>query len=163
MQAFSGRERDPLDSREDVFSMSFWDDFRKFAVRGNALDLAVGVVVGGAFGKIITSLVNDIVLPPIGLLMGKVDFSNLFLVLGAGSYSTLAEAKKAGAPVLCYGAFLSSVLDFLIVAFCIFLAVRWLERFRLLPSLMMGDAPMTRSEKLLEEIRDELRDKKGGG
>jgi large conductance mechanosensitive channel len=143
--------------------MSFWDDFRKFAIRGNALDLAVGVVVGGAFGKIITSLVNGIVLPPIGLLMGKVDFSNLFVVLGPGSYSTLDEAKKAGAPVLFYGAFLSSVLDFLIVAFCIFLAVRWLERFRLLPSLMMGDVPMTRSEKLLEEIRDELRDKRGGG
>ena len=68
--------------------MSFWDDFRKFAVRGNALDLAVGVVVGGAFGKIVTSLVNDIVLPPIGLLMGKVDFSNLFLILGSGSYAT---------------------------------------------------------------------------
>ena len=137
--------------------MSFWDDFRKFAVRGNALDLAVGVVVGGAFGKIVTSLVNDIVLPPIGLLMGKVDFSNLFLILGSGSYVTLAEAKKAGAPVLCYGTFLSSVLDFLIVAFCIFLVVRWLERFRLLPSLMIGEPPLTRSEKLLEEIRDELR------
>ena len=106
--------------------MSFWDDFRKFAVRGNALDLTVGVVVGGAFGKIVTSLVNDIVLPPIGLLMGKVDFSNLFLVLGSGSYSNLAEAKKAGVPVLSYGAFLSSVLDFMIVAFCIFLTVRWL-------------------------------------
>jgi large conductance mechanosensitive channel len=137
--------------------MSFWDDFRKFAVRGNALDLAIGVVVGGAFGKIVTSLVNDIVLPPIGLLMGKVDFSNLFLILGPGSYVTLAEAKKAGAPVLCYGAFLSSVLDFLIVAFCIFLVVRWLERFRLLPSLMIEEPPLTRSEKLLEEIRDELR------
>jgi large conductance mechanosensitive channel len=137
--------------------MSFWDDFRKFAVRGNALDLAIGVVVGGAFGKIVTSLVNDIVLPPIGLLMGKVDFSNLFLILGPGSYVTLAEAKKAGAPVLCYGTFLSSVLDFLIVAFCIFLVVRWLERFRLLPSLMIGEPPLTRSEKLLEEIRDELR------
>ena len=137
--------------------MSFWDDFRKFAVRGNALDLAIGVVVGGAFGKIVTSLVNDIVLPPIGLLMGKVDFSNLFLILGPGSYVTLAEAKKAGTPVLCYGTFLSSVLDFLIVAFCIFLVVRWLERFRLLPSLMIGEPPLTRSEKLLEEIRDELR------
>ena len=136
--------------------MSFWDDFRKFAVRGNALDLAVGVVVGGAFGKIVTSLVNDIVLPPIGLLMGKVDFSNLFLILGSGSYVTLVEAKKAGVPVLCYGAFLSSVLDFVIVAFCIFLVVRWLERFRLLPSLMTGELPLTRSEKLLEEIRDEL-------
>jgi len=74
--------------------MSFWDDFRKFAVRGNALDLTVGVVVGGAFGKIVTSLVNDIVLPPIGLLLGKVDFSNLFLILGSGSYPSLNEAKK---------------------------------------------------------------------
>jgi large conductance mechanosensitive channel len=92
--------------------------------------------------------------------MGKVDFSNLFLVLGPGSYSNLAEAKKAGVPVLSYGAFLSSVLDFMIVAFCIFLTVRWLERFRLLPSLVMGDVPLTRSEKLLEEIRDELRGNK---
>ncbi|PAW66506.1 MAG: mechanosensitive ion channel protein MscL [Verrucomicrobiia bacterium Tous-C5FEB] len=143
--------------------MSFWDDFRKFAIRGNALDLTVGVVVGGAFGKIVTSLVNDIVLPPVGLLLGKVDFSNLFFALGAGTYSTLAEAKKAGVPVLSYGAFLSSILDFVIVAFCIFLAVRWLERFRLLPSVMLGDAPLTRSEKLLEEIRDELRGKSSRG
>ena len=143
--------------------MSFWDDFRKFAIRGNALDLTVGVVVGGAFGKIVTSLVNDIVLPPVGLLLGKVDFSNLFFALGAGTVSTLAEAKKAGVPVLSYGAFLSSILDFVIVAFCIFLAVRWLERFRLLPSVMLGDAPLTRSEKLLEEIRDELRGKSSRG
>lgn len=143
--------------------MSFWDDFRKFAIRGNALDLTVGVVVGGAFGKIVTSLVNDIVLPPVGLLLGKVDFSNLFFALGAGTYSTLAEAKKAGVPVLSYGAFLSSILDFVIVAFCIFLAVRWLERFRLLPTVMLGDAPLTRSEKLLEEIRDELRGKSSRG
>ena len=143
--------------------MSFWDDFRTFAIRGNALDLTVGVVVGGAFGKIVTSLVNDIVLPPVGLLLGKVDFSNLFFALGAGTYSTLAEAKKAGVPVLSYGAFLSSILDFVIVAFCIFLAVRWLERFRLLPSVMLGDAPLTRSDKLLEEIRDELRGKSSRG
>ena len=139
--------------------MSFWDDFRKFAIRGNALDLTVGVVVGGAFGKIVTSLVNDIVLPPVGLLLGKVDFSNLFFALGAGTYSTLAEAKKAGVPVLSYGAFLSSILDFVIVAFCIFLAVRWLELFRLLTSVVPGDAPLTKSEKLLEEIRDEIRGK----
>ena len=139
--------------------MSFWDDFRKFAIRGNALDLTVGVVVGGAFGKIVTSLVNDIVLPPVGLLLGKVDFSNLFFALGAGTYSTLAEAKKACVPVLSYGAFLSSILDFVIVAFCIFLAVRWLERFRLLTSVVPGDAPLTKSEKLLEEIRDEIRGK----
>ena len=85
--------------------MSFWDDFRKFAIRGNALDLTVGVVVGGAFGKIVTSLVNDIVLPPVGLLLGKVDFSNLFFALGAGTYSTLAEAKKAASRFCLMGLF----------------------------------------------------------
>ena len=134
--------------------MSFWEDFKKFAVRGNAIDLAVGVVVGGAFGKIVTSLVNDIVLPPIGLLLGKVDFSNLFLVLGPGSYATLAEAKKAGVPVLGYGSFLSSLLDFTIISFCIFIAIRQLQRLRL---FVPADAAPTRTEVLLEEIRDELR------
>jgi len=137
--------------------VSFWEDFRKFAVRGNAIDLAVGVVVGGAFGKIVTSLVNDIVLPPIGLLLGKVDFSNLFLVLGPGSYPTLAEAKKAGVPVLGYGAFLSSLLDFTIISFCIFVAIRQLQRLRLFGS--PEAAAPTRTEQLLQEIRDELRKK----
>ncbi|NDD57168.1 MAG: large conductance mechanosensitive channel protein MscL [Verrucomicrobia bacterium] len=137
--------------------MSFWEDFRKFAVRGNAIDLAVGVVVGGAFGKIVTSLVNDIVLPPIGLLLGKVDFSNLFLVLGPGSYPTLAEAKKAGVPVLGYGSFLSTLLDFTIISFCIFVAVRQLQRLRLFGGA--DAAGPTRTEQLLEEIRDELRKK----
>ena len=137
--------------------MSFWEDFRKFAVRGNAIDLAVGVVVGGAFGKIVTSLVNDIVLPPIGLLLGKVDFSNLFLVLGPGSYPTLAEAKKAGVPVLGYGSFLSTLLDFTIISFCIFVAIRQLQRLRLFGGI--GAEP-TRTEVLLEEIRDELRKKR---
>ncbi|NDE84423.1 MAG: large conductance mechanosensitive channel protein MscL [Verrucomicrobia bacterium] len=128
-------------------------------MRGNAMDLAVGVVVGGAFGKIVTSLVNDVLLPPLGLILGRVDFSNLFLVLGAGSFQTLAEAKKAGVPVLAYGAFLSSILDFVIIAFSIFLILRWLEKLRWLPSLAVpaDELPPTRSEKLLEEIRDEIR------
>ena len=127
------------------------------------MDLAVGVVVGGAFGKIVTSLVNDVLLPPLGLVLGRVDFSNLFLVLGPGSYATLAEAKKAGVPVLAYGAFLSSIVDFGIIAFSIFMILRWLERFRLLPSAAVGgeNPPPTRSETLLEEIRNELRGRGG--
>lgn len=135
--------------------MSFWEDFRKFAVRGNAIDLAVGVVVGGAFGKIVTSLVNDIVLPPIGLLLGKMDFTNLFLVLGPGSYPTLAAAKEAGVPVLAYGSFLSSLLDFTIISLCIFIAIRQLQRLRLFGA--PEAAGPTKTEQLLEEIRDELR------
>jgi len=143
--------------------MSFWQNFKKFALRGNAMDLAVGVVVGGAFGKIVTSLVNDVLLPPLGLLMGRVDFRNLFLVLGSGSYPTLAEAKQAGVPVLAYGAFLSSIVDFGIIAFSIFMILRWLEKFRLLPSTMgeVEDPLPTRSERLLEEIRNELRGRGG--
>jgi len=144
-------------------SMSFWQNFKKFALRGNAMDLAVGVVVGGAFGKIVTSLVNDVLLPPLGLLLGRVDFRNLFLVLGSGSYPTLAEAKQAGVPVLAYGAFLSSIVDFGIIAFSIFMILRWLEKFRLLPSTTGGveDPLPTRSERLLEEIRNELRGRGG--
>ena len=139
--------------------MSFWQNFKKFAMRGNAMDLAVGVVGGGAFGKIVTSLVNDVLLPPLGLVLGRVDFSNLFLVLGPGSYATLAEAKKAGVPILAYGSFLSSILDFVIIALSIFLMLQWLAKLRLLPSMSapQEEPPPTRSEKLLEEIRNELR------
>ena len=128
------------------------------------MDLAVGVVVGGAFGKIVTSLVNDVLLPPLGLVLGRVDFSNLFLVLGSGSFATLAEAKKAGVPVLAYGSFMSSILDFIIIALSIFLMLQWLEKLRLLPSLAVPqeEPPPTRSEKLLEEIRNELRDRARG-
>lgn len=142
-----------------ISKMSFWHNFKKFALRGNAMDLAVGVVVGGAFGKIVTSLVNDVLLPPLGLLLGRVDFSNLFLVLGPGSYATLAEAKKAGVPILAYGSFLSSILDFVIIALSIFLMLQWLAKLRLLPSMSAPEEepPPNRSEKLLEEIRNELR------
>src|SRR2546430_8638576 len=99
-------------------------------MRGNVVDMAVGIIIGAAFGRIITSLVNDLLLPPLGLLLGKVDFSNLFLTLSRTSYATLAQAKVAGAPTLNYGIFLNTVLNFLIVAFAIFLLVRGVNRLR---------------------------------
>src|SRR4051812_25124002 len=95
-------------------------EFKDFAVRGNVIDMTVGVVVGGAFGKIITSLVNDILMPPIGLLLGKVDFANLFIDLSGQGYTSLEEAKAAGAATLNYGAFLNTVMDFVIVSLVIF-------------------------------------------
>ena len=103
-------------------------EFKEFAMRGNVLDMAVGIIVGAAFGKIITSFVGDILMPPLGLLLGKVDFSNLFISL-SGQYPSLAAAKAAGAPTVNYGIFLNTVLDFLIVAFAIFLLIRQVNRF----------------------------------
>lgn len=103
--------------------------FKEFAMKGNVLDLAVGFIIGAAFGKIVTSLVSDIVMPPIGLLLGKVDFSSLFLNLSGKSYSSLAEAKAAGAATLNYGIFLNNIVDFLIVAFAVFLLVRMVNRW----------------------------------
>lgn len=108
--------------------MSLGEDFKKFAMRGNVMDMAVGVIIGGAFGKIVTSVVNDIVMPPIGMILGKVDFSNLFISLNGQEYATLDAAKKAGAPVLAYGSFINSVLDFLILAFIIFMMVRQINK-----------------------------------
>jgi large conductance mechanosensitive channel protein len=111
-------------------SMSFFKDFKDFAMRGNVVDLAVGVIIGAAFGKIVTSLVNDVVMPPIGLLLGGVDFSNLFIPLTtSGAPTTLAEAKAAGIPVLAYGLFLNTVFEFLIIAFCIFTIISQIKRF----------------------------------
>lgn len=107
-----------------------WKEFKEFALKGNVLDLAVGVVIGGAFGKIVTSLVNDIITPLIGLLLGKVDFTNLFITLNGADYNTLEEAKKAGAATLNYGLFLNSVIDFLIIAFSIFIVIKQLNRFK---------------------------------
>jgi large conductance mechanosensitive channel len=105
-----------------------WREFREFAMRGNVVDLAVGIIIGAAFGKIITSLVNDVIMPPIGLVLGRVDFSNLFINLSGQTYASLAEAKAAGAPTINYGVFLNHVIDFLIVAFAIFLLVRFINR-----------------------------------
>ena len=109
-------------------------EFKEFAMRGNVVDMAVGIIIGGAFGKIITSLVGDVLMPPIGLLLGKVDFSNMFLNLGDGTFSKLAEAKAAGAPTLNYGLFFNTVVDFVIVAFAIFLLVRQANRLKREPA-----------------------------
>lgn len=106
------------------------NEFKIFALRGNVLDLAIGVVIGGAFGKIVTSLVNDILMPPIGLLLGKVDFSNLYINLSGTPYKSLVEAQAAGAPTINYGIFLNTIIDFLIVAFAMFLVVRSINRLR---------------------------------
>jgi len=109
-------------------------EFKEFAVKGNMIDMAVGIIVGAAFGKVVTSLVNDLIMPPIGLLLGKVDFKSLFVNLTSTPYGTLAEAEKAGAPVLRYGLFINTALDFLIVAFVIFLVIKQLNRLRPTPA-----------------------------
>ncbi len=103
-------------------------EFKEFAMRGNVLDLAIGVILGAAFGKIVSSFVNDILMPPISLLLGNVDFSNLFIALSGGSYATLAQAEEAGAITLNYGLFINMVVDFILVAFVIFLMVRQINR-----------------------------------
>ena len=103
-------------------------EFKEFAMRGNVLDMAVGIIIGAAFGKIVSSFVNDVIMPPIGLLVGNVDFSNLFINLSGQPYASLAAAKAAGAPVVAIGVFLNSIFDFLIVAFVIFLLIRQVNR-----------------------------------
>jgi large conductance mechanosensitive channel len=105
-------------------------EFKEFAIRGNVMDMAIGIIVGAAFGKIVTSLVNDVVMPPFGLLLGKVDFSNLFLNISGKPYGSLAEAKAAGAATINYGTFINNVIDFAIVAFVIFLIVRQINRWK---------------------------------
>jgi large conductance mechanosensitive channel len=109
-------------------------EFKEFVMRGNVLDLAVGIIVGAAFGKIVTSLVSDIVMPPIGLALGKVDFANLFIDLSGGGHPTLAAAKAAGAATINYGLFLNTIIDFLIVAFAIFLVIRQANKLRPQPA-----------------------------
>ena len=104
------------------------EEFKKFIMRGNVLDMAVGIIIGAAFGKIVGSLVDDIIMPPVGLILGKVDFSNLFINLSSTPAATLAEAKAAGLPVIAYGAFLNSIVNFLIVAFAIFLLIKQVNR-----------------------------------
>lgn len=108
-------------------------EFRDFALRGNVLDMAIGIVLGVAFGRIVTSFVTDILMPPIGLLLHGLDFSNLFITLRGGSYPTLAAAKAAGATTVNYGVFINTVIDFIIVAFAIFLVVRQINRLRRAP------------------------------
>ena len=105
-------------------------EFKEFVIKGNVLDMAVGIIIGAAFGKVVTSFVNDVLMPPIGLLLGKVDFSNLFINLSGKSFESLADAKKAGAATLNYGLFLNTTIDFLIVGFAIFILVRQVNRLK---------------------------------
>jgi large conductance mechanosensitive channel len=138
--------------------MGLIQEFREFAVKGNAIDLAVGVIIGGAFGKIISSLVDDVIMPPIGLLLGGADFNELFINLGSGEYATLAAAKAAGAPTLNYGSFLQTVVDFLIIIWIIFLMVKTINRLRKREEEAPAAPPAPAEEVvLLREIRDALR------
>jgi large conductance mechanosensitive channel len=134
-------------------------EFKEFAMKGNVLDMAIGVIIGGAFGKIVSSLVSDVLMPPLGLLMGKVDFSSLFIDLSQTSPPSLAAAKAAGAPTLNYGVFLQSVFDFLIIAFVIFILVKQVNRFKneAPPPPPSPPSGPTNEEKLLMEIRDALK------
>ena len=144
--------------------MSMLKEFREFAIKGNVIDLAVGVIIGGAFGKIVGSVVDDLIMPVVGKLVGNMDFSNLFLVLGdvpAGTALTLAELKKAGVPVFAYGNFITVALNFLILAFAIFLMVKQINRLKRSEPAPATAAPPPTPEDvlLLREIRDSLKQK----
>lgn len=140
----------------------FFHEFKTFALRGNVIDLAVGVVIGGAFGKITTSLVNDIIMPPIGKLLGGVDFSNLFVTLGSGSYDTLSAAQEAGAVTINYGLFINTILDFILIALAIFIVIKQMNKLSRKKAAeeekKQEEAPtLSKEEQLLTEIRDILK------
>ncbi len=140
--------------------MSFVREFREFAVKGNVMDLAIGVIIGAAFGKIVDSLVKDVLMPVIGLLTGGVDFKGLFFTVGHGQFASAELAEKAGAAVVRYGVFLQSVVDFLIIALSVFLVIRQVNRLRTpAPAAAEPAAPPPTPEDilLLREIRDQLR------
>jgi large conductance mechanosensitive channel len=118
-------------------------EFKEFIMRGNVMDMAVGIIIGAAFGKIVSSFVNDVLMPPIGLLLGKVDFSSLFITLSSQSFATLEEAKKAGAVTIRYGIFINTIIDFIIVALAIFLMIRQVNRFSRKPEAAPA-APTTK-------------------
>ncbi|MEQ1655703.1 MAG: large conductance mechanosensitive channel protein MscL [Nitrospira sp.] len=133
-------------------------EFKDFAMKGNVVDMAIGVIIGGAFGKIVSSLVSDVMMPPLGLLMGKVDFSSLFINLSGTPQASLVAAKAAGAPTINYGVFLQATFDFIILAFVIFLLVKQMNRFKKEAPPAPPAGP-TNEEKLLMEIRDALKGK----
>ena len=133
------------------------DEFKKFAMRGNVVDMAVGIIIGGAFGKIISSFVADVIMPPIGMLMGNVDFSQLFINLSDTAYESLALAQEAGAPTINYGVFINTVLDFLIVAFAIFMVIRGMNKMKKKEEEKPAEPAKPSDEVvLLTEIRDAL-------
>jgi large conductance mechanosensitive channel len=137
--------------------MAIIQEFKEFAVKGNMIDLAVAVIIGGAFGKIVDSLVKDVVMPIVGLFLGGVDFRNLFITLGPGSYATLAEAEKAGAAVLKYGIFLQTLVDFLIIAWIVFIAIKAINRIKREEPAAAAPAAPPEDVVLLREIRDALK------
>ncbi len=132
-------------------------EFKDFAMKGNVVDLAVGVILGAAFGGIVASLVSDIIMPPIGYMMGGIDFSNYYVNLSSQAYSSLAEAQKAGAPTINYGVFLNKVINFLIVSFAIFMVVKQINRLK--KEQVAAPTEPAPQEKLLAEIRDILKSK----
>jgi large conductance mechanosensitive channel len=140
--------------------MGLIKEFKEFAMKGNVVDLAVGVIIGAAFGKIVTSMVNDILMPPIGKMMGGVNFSDLFINLDTakGTFPSLKAAKDAGAAVIAYGSFINTVIDFTIVAFCIFLVIKAMNSLKRQPPPAPAAPPEpTKQERLLMEIRDALK------
>ncbi|MBK9964597.1 MAG: large-conductance mechanosensitive channel protein MscL [Holophagales bacterium] len=136
-------------------------EFKEFAIKGNVIDMAVGVVIGGAFGKIVNSLVADVVMPPIGLLLGKVDFTNLFVNLSGTPVASLAEAKAKGLATLNYGVFLNTSFEFLIIALTIFIVIKQINRLKReappAPAAPAAPPEPSNEEKLLAEIRDLLK------
>ena len=147
--------------------MGFLKEFKEFAMRGNVMDMAVGVIIGGAFGKIVSSLVDDIIMPLVGKAVGNVDFTSLFINLSDDTaYDSLATAKEAGASVFAYGQFIQNTVDFLIVAFCIFLMLKGINKLANLKKKEEAPAPEPEApkgptqEELLAEIRDLLKEKK---
>jgi large conductance mechanosensitive channel len=140
--------------------MSLLTEFREFAVKGNAFDLAVGVIIGAAFGKIVDSLVRDLIMPPIGLMLGGINFNNLFLALNGKDYATVAAAKEAGVATLNYGVFIQSMVDFTIIAFAIFMVIKLMNNLRRQDEVKgVAEVPAEPSEEvlLLREIRDSLK------
>jgi large conductance mechanosensitive channel len=135
--------------------MGYLKEFRDFAMRGNVVDLAVGIIIGAAFGKIVSSLVGDMLMPPLGLAMGQVDFSDLYINLSGIDFPSLAAAREAGAPTINYGVFINTVIDFVIIAFAIFLLVRGMNKLK--RSQEAAPAAPTRDQELLSEIRDLLK------
>ena len=136
----------------------FLKEFREFAVRGNVVDMAIGIIIGAAFGKIVSALVADVIMPPIGLLVGNIDFSNLFVNLSNRPVASLEEARAAGVPVIAYGTFINTVIDFLIIAFVIFFIIKQINRLKRVKSEAEAAPPApNRQEVLLEEIRDLLK------
>lgn len=138
--------------------MSIVKEFREFAMKGNVVDMAVGIIIGAAFGTIVKNLVDGVLMPPLGLLIGNVDFSQLFINLSADSYATLAEATAAGAPVIKYGMFLQSVFDFTIVAFAVFMMVKAINSAKRKEAIAPSTPAATPEDiVLLREIRDALK------